>query len=445
MAELRKHREISEIIFGLGLEGTIDWHDIDTNMLVYPYNAATQDRRDKPDDATQAALITRYGADAINAAKAAAEQVHIVHNGIPPKEWLDELTRIYGDYQIVNVMNRARKKIEKNEGANYEELRDVIERRLATSDSEALSWADIKDEFRLEWIWPNWIPYGEITILVGRQGAGKSAFALYLADCVANGKPLPDGSIVPDRHSVLWVETEGRFAENVRRARAWDVDPSHIYSPLQDMRTVMDLSLPEHKIILRNKAHDPEIGLIVIDSLGGSLVDENDASAKRTLQEISRLAQETNTTILVIHHLRKPDPKKKGYQSPTLNDVRGHSGITQFAPSVIAIDYDGNEGMRQLYPLKMNLVEMPNDLWFSMGPRGLIWNQDTMDRVHRQVVQETVSWLEGMLKAGPMTTKEVVEMAERSGHELDILNEALKFPVFQLMDDAFGNRCVALS
>ena len=192
--------------------------------------------------------------------------------------------------------------------------------------------------------------------------------------------------MVPDLHSVLWVETEGRFAENVRRARAWGVNPERIYSPLKDMRTVMDLNLPEHKILLRNRANDPEIGLIVIDSLGGSLMDENDASAKRVLHELSRLAQETRTTILVIHHLRKPNPKAKGYQAPTLNDVRGHSGITQFAPSVIAIDYDGNEGMRQLYPLKMNLVEMPNDIWFSMGPMGLVWNQNTMDRVHRQVV-----------------------------------------------------------
>lgn len=207
----------------------------------------------------------------------------------------------------------------------------------------------------------------------------------------------------------------------------------------------MDLSLPEHKILLRNRANDPDIGLIVIDSLGGSLMEENDASSKRVLHELSRLAQETHTTVLIIHHLRKPNPKAKGYQAPTLNDVRGHSGITQFAPSVIAIDYDGNEGMRQLYPLKMNLTEMPNDIWFSMGPMGLIWNQDTMDRVHRQVVQEAVTWLTETLKAGPMTTKEVVEFAERSGYELETINEAMKFPVFQMVKNAFGDRCLALS
>jgi len=441
MGELRKHRELSEIVFGLVLKDVISPVDVDDRMLVYPYNAALQERRDDPENATQAYLISKYGADAVTSAKHAAE---VVHNGIAPEEWIHQLTKVYQDFKIVNVMTKTQKRIEKDQDADLDELRAVLDDRRAEYNIDPLSWADITDEFEREWLWPQWIPYGEITILVGQQGAGKSAFALYLADCVANGKALPDGSYAGETKGVLWVETEGRFAENVRRARSWGVDPRNIYSPSQDLRKVVDLNKPEDKAMVRAHAARPEVGLVIIDSLGGSLMDENDASAKVTLKSLSAMAQETGTTFLIIHHLRKTQKASKGHHTPTLDDVRGHGGITQFAPSVIAIDYDGNEGVRFLYPLKMNLVEMPPTMTFSMGTMGLLWNESTHDQVRRQVVQETVKWLEGLLTDGPRTIKEVKEISTEEGYDWDIVKQAMAFPSIRTVKNHHDERCLSL-
>ena len=439
--ELRKHREISEIIFGLGLKGTIDFNDIDTRMVVYPYNAAIDERLSNPDKANQAYLMSKYGADAINAAKHAAE---IVHNGIAPEEWLIELTRVYQNFKIVNVAQKTIKKIEKDQDVNFDELKDAIDSRLADHSAEPLSWGDIQDEFKQEWLWSQWIPYGELTIIVGRQGAGKSAFALYLADCVANGTYLPDGSVIGETQAVAWVETEGRFAENVRRARAWNVDPKHIYSPSQDARKVIDLNEPDDRALVRALATKPEVGLVIIDSLGGSLMDENDSTAKKTLQDLSRMAQETATTFLIIHHLRKQQKHSKGHKPPELDDVRGHGGITQFAPSVIAIDYDGNEGARFLMPLKMNLVKMPPPMSFVMETNGLIFDNATHDQVRRKVVQETVVWMESILASGPLLIKEVKELSEKEGYDWDIVKQAISFPSINLIKNHQGERCLSL-
>lgn len=442
MAELRKHRELSEIVFGLTLmEGepnTINPHDVPADMLVYPYSAALAERRDKPEIANQAYLMAKYGADAINAAKTAAKQVH---NGIPPEEWLGELTRVYQDYKIVSIMKRTEKKIEKDQGTDLEELKEAIDKRLADVTAEPLSWDEIKEEFEQAWVWAQWIPHAEVTLLVAHPGAGKSALALYLADCVANGSPLPDGSRVPETKKVLWCETEGRFAENVRRARAWGVDLSNMLIPSQDMRRVIDLNVPEDRLLVRSMAHKEDIGMVVIDSLGGSLIDENDASAKRTMLELSKIAQESRTTFLVIHHLRKKQKYVKGHQKITLADVRGHGGIVQFAPSVLAIDYEGNEMPRFLSPLKTNLVEMPTSISFTMGASGLVWMDDAGDTARRQYIHETAEWLERLLTPGVMTIKEVKEIAAQEGIDWDIVRKAANYPEFHTIHNQHGERC----
>lgn len=441
MTELRKHRELSEIVFGLGLKGVINLQDVNIKMLVYPYNAAVEERVRDPEKANQAYLITKYGADSINAAKQAAE---VVHNGIAPEEWLQQLSQVYQDFKVVNVMGTVKKKIEKGQTPDFDRLKEELEHRMSDMSAEPMSWSDIEDEFDREWLWPGWIPHGETTILVGQQGAGKSAFSLYLADCVANSAPLPDGSIIPEQMGVLWVETEGRFAENVRRARAWHIDTQRIYTPSNDLRKVIDLNRPEDRALIRTHARRDDIGLLVLDSLGGSLMDENDASAKKVLQGMSVLAQETDTTLLIIHHLRKQQKHVKGHQSPTLDDVRGHGGITQFAPSVLAIDYDGTEGPRFLYPLKMNLAALQPSLTFVMENQGLRWNEATADQVRRQVIQETVQWLTELIKPAPVTIKEVKATANDEGRDWDIVKEAINFPTIRTIKNHHDERCLSL-
>ncbi len=437
MAELRKHRELSEILFGLVLEGEIEPTDLDGRMLTYPYNAALDDRGKGEN---KAALMLKYGTEAIQAATMAAKACE---DGIAPEEWLHQLTRVYQDFKIVNVMRQATKKIEKSQDVDLSELKNVIDGRLDDLDVDPMSWADVKDEFDHEWLWNGWIPFGEVTILVGQQGSGKSAFSLFLADAVANGAPLPDGSYIGETKGVLVCESEGRQAENIRRARAWGIDPRNIYSPSRDLRRVMDISRPDDLALIRSHAMRPEMGLVIIDSLGGSLVEENKSSAKVVLQNLSRMAQETNTTFLVIHHLRKQQKHSRGHHQPTLDDVRGFSGITQFAPSVLAIDWEGNEMPRFLYALKMNLVEQPPTMVFTIGSLGLIWNESASDQVQRAVVQEAVNWLEDLLQGRAVPIKDVMELAKEENYEKAILKQAINFPSIRIVSDD-GERCLSL-
>ena len=417
MAELKRHRDLSETVFGLALAERLEPSDIDGRMLVYPYNRAIEDLP----EASAAELSIKYGHEAIQAAMHAAEMT----NGIAPHHWVEQLVTTFRDYKVVNIMGRMTKKIDQGETIDWGAELDNLSNLVAPVQNTPMAWADIKGEFLHEWMWNGWIPANELTLLVGWQEAGKSAVALALADAFANGTALPDGSYCPKQTKVLWIETEGRHGENIFRSRQWNIKTENIFSPVGNSRKVMDLTNPEDKALIRAHAMNPEIGVVMIDSLGGSLMNENEASAKKILQEIAMIAQETLTTFIIIHHLRKPQGKDKGIR-PTLHMVRGHGGITQFSPSVIAIEYDPDMPQRVLFSLKNNFIEKPRDILFSIGTFGPLFTEDTAGSVQRAVRDEFIEWISKL--DGPISSKDLLERAEEEGYEKEIVKLAIRHP-----------------
>ncbi len=424
MTELRRHRDLSETVFGLVLGERLDLGDIDGQMLVYPYNRAIEDLP----DANAAELSLRYGHEAIDAAMKAAE----LTNGIAPHHWVEQLAATFRDYKVVNLMGRVTKKLDQGEKVDWGSELDTLGNLIEVVSDKPMAWSELEGDFSHEWMWNGWIPANEMTILVGWQEAGKSAVALSLVDAFVNGSPLPDGSYCPHPTSVLWIETEGRHSENVHRSRQWEINADKIFSPTGNSRKVIDLTQPEDKAIIRSHAMRPEIGLIVIDSLGGSLMNENEASAKKILQEMAMLAQETKTTFIIIHHLRKPQGRETGIR-PTLHMVRGHSGITQFAPSVIAIEYDPDLPDRILFSLKNNFIEKPKDIMFSIGTFGPVFGADTASAVRRVVRDEFIEWVATL--GGPISSEDLLKRAKEEGYDKEIIKLAIKHPKLQVYRD----------
>lgn len=421
MAELKRHRDLSETVFGLVLAGHLEAQDIDGKMLVYPYGRAIEDLP----AANAAELSIKYGHEAIEAAMHAAERT----NGIAPRHWVEQLAATFRDYKVINIMGRMTKKIDQGETIDWGSELDNLGNMVAVVQNTPKAWSEIEGDFVHEWMWNGWIPANEMSLLVGWQESGKSAVALSLADAFANGAQLPDGSYCHHQTKVLWIETEGRQGENIYRARQWDVGSSNIFSPFGDSRKVMDLTSPEDKALIRAHAMNEEIGVVIIDSLGGSLMNENEASAKKILQEIAMIAQETRTTFLIIHHLRKPQGKDKGMR-PTLHMVRGHSGITQFSPSVIAIEYDPDMPQRVLFSLKNNFIEKPQDVLFSIGTYGPLFTEDTAGSVKRVVRDEFIEWMSTL--DGPISSKDLLEQAEEAGYEREIVKLAIRHPTLRV-------------
>ena len=83
------------------------------------------------------------------------------------------------------------------------------------------------DSFEIEamdWLWPNVVACGDLTLLGGAPGMGKSQVAIYAAATVSRGGTWPDGSEAR-RGSVILCETEDRPGQALRpRLEAAGVD-----------------------------------------------------------------------------------------------------------------------------------------------------------------------------------------------------------------------------
>lgn len=67
----------------------------------------------------------------------------------------------------------------------------------------------------IDWLWPDLIPYGKMTILEGDPQLGKSYLCMYLAALVSRGGRLPDGTKLT-KGNVLYVSSEDDNADTVR-------------------------------------------------------------------------------------------------------------------------------------------------------------------------------------------------------------------------------------
>ena len=74
----------------------------------------------------------------------------------------------------------------------------------------------------MQWLWENYIPYGEISAIGGREGTGKSAMVQDLIRRCLNGQPMPDGqkpNLRSDR--ILFIDAEDFVDDFVGRMRTW--------------------------------------------------------------------------------------------------------------------------------------------------------------------------------------------------------------------------------
>jgi hypothetical protein len=164
---------------------------------------------------------------------------------------------------------------------------------------------------RVEWLVQDRIPRGELTVIAGRGGLGKTMVTHALAAAISGGAPGPlSGEPLP-RGGVLRIGTEDHLANTVRpRLEAAGADLARVYA-LQEVVAFgrrQPLVLPRHAEVLERLIEDYEIELVVIDpvtDLLGGLSGNSEEDVRSALMPLARIAQKTGCAVVLVRHVTK--------------------------------------------------------------------------------------------------------------------------------------------
>jgi len=248
---------------------------------------------------------------------------------------------------------------------------------------------------------------------------GKSSGALAVARSPLLGEPWPDGSPFNDiPGGICWCETEAGQALNLDRAKRWGLPLDRILTPWPDPMQDVVLTDPAHKLRIAQTADDPDVRLVIVDSLsGGNRIDENSSAMGRVVQGLAEIARNSGKPLLAIHHVRKrkesdPDPRF----GISLDQIRGHSSIVQSPRVIWGLDQPGGPtaDVRRLHVIKNNLRAFPEPLGMVVHADGSVGFGDAPEEPETATVWNAAcGWLEARLAGGPLPSAQILKEAAK--------------------------------
>ena len=298
----------------------------------------------------------------------------------------------------------------------------------------------------VSWLWPERIPLGLLTYLVGDPGLGKSLLSLLLVARLSQGE-LASG----EGNSLLLSAEDSREHIVLPRLQAAGADLARVFfPPLGEDGFEQPISLPDGLQRLRDLIIEVEAKLVVIDPFVAHLPEGvnswQDQSVRTALAPLHRLAGETEAALLLIGHLNKAEG------SNPMRRIGGSIGIPAAARSVLLLardpdDPEGESGSRRvLAQVKSNVGPLSSSIDFELEPVRLPGDPEVesvrlqergssrftgSELLAEQAQQQpqlklelAISFLENELAAGPRLAAEVQAKAREQGISRTTLERA---------------------
>src|SRR5207248_2815757 len=220
------------------------------------------------------------------------------------------------------------------------------------------------DRQPVQWLKPDWLARGVLTLLDGDPGLGKSTLAAELAARISRG----DGQQPPA--SVLILSAEDDPARVIRpRLEAAGADLQRILLLESVGPEERPVQLPEDCDTLGQLIAEHHIGLVIVDPLmaflGRGVNASSDAHVRRALHRLKRLAEQHQCAILIIRHLNKAS------HLPALYRGGGSIGILGACRLAWIVAKDpADETARVLAMNKSNLGPPPKSLRYRLEQAG---------------------------------------------------------------------------
>lgn len=299
---------------------------------------------------------------------------------------------------------------------------------------------------RVDWLWPNRIPLGKLTLIAGDPKVGKSILTAAIAAAVSAGnKRGPDEPLgYPTPGDVIFLSAEDDPEDTIcPRLIVAGADLSRIEiieavrEPGSDADApfCLDRHLRDLEQLIKAR---PGVRLIVIDPVSafmGEADSHNNAEVRGVLAPLAAMAARHHVAVVCVTHLRKSvDPSKALYRA------MGSLAFTAAARAVWFVTFDPEtKGRRLFLNAGMNLAADPGGLAYKLTTNHgnqdwpdvatVAWEpgrvdmdaDDAMyaeDRARRgpSALDEAVTWLkERLTGSGAVAVKELEEEASVQG------------------------------
>lgn len=211
--------------------------------------------------------------------------------------------------------------------------------------SQVLVKPDIHNKVEINWIIPNLIPAGYVSLFVGDPKSGKTWLALRLATDLSKGGSILDGLFQAEPVKVLYVmgDTGSQLVNYRLQKTGWEYNEDNIrFAYAEDIRSAggdLNLSFPEGSKLLGELAMAWGARLIIVDTLT-SLHGSDENNNKEMSVIISRLrdlAIATNAGLVVLHHSRKKKRNEMNLEM-TQHDSVGAGVLSRLVGNIVGIE-----------------------------------------------------------------------------------------------------------
>jgi len=297
----------------------------------------------------------------------------------------------------------------------------------------------LDDERPIEWLWPERIPLGMLTVLEGASETGKSFLVTDMAARVSRGAPWPGrvaGPNMPgevlflcgdldDWERTVFSRLEQAGADIRRIGRLTTIVTFHpLVQERNKAHTQRPIRLPDDLGQLEyNIRARPEVRLVVIDSLAPFCA--NDKAYRETLRQLNEIAARRNVAIVVAS--RPARQRSRNHLRPA---VERRADAVRCAFNAL-IDLE-DETLCYLAPARMNFAARPEWLPYRIGVAGIVWEDPIEPPPEASPVSEAVrergalrreagEWLQGALRRGPVSMQNILRQAKSLGYSLGTL------------------------
>jgi putative DNA primase/helicase len=304
-------------------------------------------------------------------------------------------------------------------------------RRVIVTAAASIERAPVK------WLVPRRVPIGNVTVLAGVGGLGKSQWTIRIAgelsrgvygDCagtlIATAEDAPETTVVPRLEAVEADLERIRFL-TVRNGDDEISDGITIPNDLPDVEAIIRVS---------------DIRLLVVDPLVAhlqtSIDSHKDQSVRRALAPLYRLAASADIAVIALLHLNKTTGLAP------LARLSGSGGFGNAARSVLLLDRDpddgdGHQGRRRILAhIKCNLAPLAPSLVYEIESV-LLPATDTAPDVETSritLIGETDLSAEAILNQGGEEERTAREEAE--AFLRDYLADGARHPAAQIYEEA---------